>query len=31
MVLDDKLRNVRASFVQIDEVWTFVKKKQRSM
>jgi len=31
MVLDDELRNVRASFVQIDEVWTFVKKKQRSI
>jgi IS1 family transposase len=30
-ILDHKLRNVRAAQVQIDEAWTFVQKKQRSV
>jgi hypothetical protein len=30
-VLKRKLRNIRASLVQIDEAWTFVQKKQRSV
>jgi len=30
-VLDRKLQNIRADLVQIDEAWTFVQKKQRSV
>jgi IS1 family transposase len=30
-ILDLKLRNIHASLVQIDEAWTFVQKKQRSV
>ena len=30
-ILDQKLRNIRATQVQIDEAWTFVQKKQRSV
>ena len=30
-ILDRKLRNIRATQVQIDEAWTFVGKKQRSV
>jgi hypothetical protein len=30
-VLDRKLRNIHALQVQIDEAWTFVQKKQRSV